>query len=374
MSSKLPGACILVVDDDPGVLRAVTRVLGSGYALSTASSPSEALVRAVETAPDLAILDIRMPTMDGFELMQRLKEHQPDLDVIFITGSMSEPDAHLIRAIRQGAFYFTHKPFDREVLLTLVERCLELRRLRAVADNELNKLRVAQSRLLPQTAPVHPEYRIAFHYRPFYFATGDYHGFFPQADESLAVFIGDSCGHGPSACMLMATMRTLLHTHPEFHGDPGQALASLNRHFHRLIPADLFMTAVYLLLERNGMVRWAVAGQPAPLHVSSEGLVLPVDQVGGIPLGIEAEIQYKTVTRRIPPGDTLILFTDGIVEASNRNGKLLGLKGIRHALGKRAARRPGAEVLVNSLIDEVRNYMDGAEFEDDFTLLAIERR
>src|SRR5262249_56052875 len=188
---------------------------------------------------DVAMRDSGMRSLKGFELMQRLKAEQEDLDVILMTGSITEPDAHLIRAIRQGAFYFIQKPFDRQVLQTLVERCLELRQLRAVANGELNKLRIAKSRILPQIAPAHAEYRIALRYRPFYFATGDYHDFFPQPDGSLAVFVGDSCGHGPSACMLMATMRTLLYTHPEIQGDPGHALSRLTGMFHALIPSDL---------------------------------------------------------------------------------------------------------------------------------------
>ena len=149
MTTETSPARILVVDDDPGVLRAVTRVLGSQHKLVTASSPAEALTLAPAFCPDLAILDIRMPAMDGFELMQRLKAALPDLDIIVMTGSITEPDALLIRAIQQGAFYFIQKPFDREVLQTLVARCLDLRRLRTLADQEMENLRVAQTRLLP---------------------------------------------------------------------------------------------------------------------------------------------------------------------------------------------------------------------------------
>jgi len=368
-------ARILVVDDDPRVLHAVKRVLGTQYELATISSPAEALATAGGFGPDLAILDIRMPAMDGFELMRRLQAEQPDLDVIFITGSMTEPDANLIRAIRQGAFYYIQKPFDREVLQSLVERCLELRQLRGVADRELTKLRQAQSRLLPQEAPVHPEYRLAFRYRPFYFATGDYHGFFPLPDGSLAVFVGDSSGHGPSACMLMATMRTLLSTHPDIHGEPGTALSRLTEMFHALIPPDLFMTAVYLVLGPNGRVRWGAAGQHPPLRVSAAGEVTPMDRAGiGLPLGVEPQEHYQTVNWQIHPGERLLLFTDGIIEATNRDGKLFGLARLRNALAELTPVFLSSEALLDALVDRVKDFMDGSDFEDDFTLLAIERR
>src|SRR3974377_2216290 len=122
-------ARILVVDDDSGVLRSVERVLSHDYQVACTRSPEEAALFAKQFEPDLAILDIRMPEMDGFELMSRLKESRRDLDIILMTGSIHEPDAQLVRAIREKAFYFLQKPFDREVLLTLVARCLELRRL-----------------------------------------------------------------------------------------------------------------------------------------------------------------------------------------------------------------------------------------------------
>ena len=120
-------ARILVVDDEPGMLRAVERVLsGTHHVIGTRSS-RDALSLAAEFNPDLAIVDIRMPDLDGFELMARLKARFPDLDVILMTGSVDDLDEKLVRAIRSPAFYFIQKPFDREVLKTLVERCVELR-------------------------------------------------------------------------------------------------------------------------------------------------------------------------------------------------------------------------------------------------------
>src|SRR5262245_1284946 len=96
-----------------------------------------------------------MPEMDGFELMGRLKAVKPDLDLIVMTGSVTETESKLIRAIRERAFYFIQKPFDREVLLTLVARCLELRKLaeenrRHVGrlEGELHEARAFQKSLL----------------------------------------------------------------------------------------------------------------------------------------------------------------------------------------------------------------------------------
>jgi sigma-B regulation protein RsbU (phosphoserine phosphatase) len=374
MNPRAAPTRVLAVDDDPGMLHAVRRILEGRYEFAGASSPAEALALAAGFRPDLAILDIRMPGMDGFELMERLRAQQPDVDIIFVTGSMSDPDAHLIRAIQQGAFYFIQKPFDRQVLQVLVERCLELRRLRSVADRELTRLRVAQGRLLPQAAPAHPEYQVAFRYRPFYFATGDYHDFFPQPDGSVAVFLGDSCGHGPSACMLMATMRTLLNTHPQLHGDPGQALSAVTRVFHALIPDDLFMTAVYLRLGRAGRIDWAAAGQHPPLRVTPGGVAALDPAMAGLPLGISPEERYETATCRLEPGERLVAFTDGIVEATNQGGAFFSLAGVQNSLVRLAGASLTLEGLLDGLVEQVKTHLEGWEFEDDFTVLAVERK
>lgn len=373
MSKRSGPARILAVDDDAGVLHAVTRILGGQYELASTSSPLEGLTLARGFRPDLALLDIRMPAMDGFELMQKLRAEQPDVDIIFVTGSMSDPDAHLIRAIQQGAFYFIQKPFDRQVLQTLIQRCLELRRLRAQADRELQQLRVTQSRLLPQAPPSHAEYQIAFRYRPFYFATGDYHDFFPQADGSLLVFVGDSCGHGPSACMLMATMRTLLYTHPEIQGDPGHTLSCLTGMFHDLIPSDLFMTALLLRLGSGGKIDWAAAGQHPPLRLTGEQVAPLRQATPGLPLGIFPDQHYETGRCQLSPGERLIAFTDGIFEASNHQGNQFGTAGIQNSLVRLTRAAPTSEALLDALIEDVKGHMEGLDFEDDFTLIAIER-
>ena len=127
MAGEPQGARILIVDDDPGILRAVSRILGRRHHVVTAASGEAAVEEAQQLRPDLAIVDIRMPEMTGFEVTRGLKAAQPDIDVILMTGNAEEPDDNLIQAIDEGAFYFIQKPFDRRVLLALVNRCLELR-------------------------------------------------------------------------------------------------------------------------------------------------------------------------------------------------------------------------------------------------------
>jgi len=115
-------ARILVVDDEPAMLRSVERILSDEYEVRSSTSPVEALEIARDFKPHLAVVDIRMETMDGFKLMNALKRMDEDVQVILMTGSVFDVDQKLIRAIREKAFYALNKPFDREVLRTLVDR------------------------------------------------------------------------------------------------------------------------------------------------------------------------------------------------------------------------------------------------------------
>src|SRR5262245_28048555 len=133
-------ARILVVDDEPGMLRAVERVLSEEHHVLGTRRSRDALSIAAEFQPELAIVDIRMPDLDGFDLMGQLKARFPGLDVILMTGSVEDLDDKLVRAIRSPAFYFIQKPFDREVLKTLVERCVELRWRREDHRQNLKRL------------------------------------------------------------------------------------------------------------------------------------------------------------------------------------------------------------------------------------------
>src|SRR2546425_4105149 len=95
------------------MLRSVERVLSHDYKVAATRMPREALDLAKTFNPDLAILDIQMPDMDGFELMEKLQAIHPEIDIILMTGSIHELDAKLIRAIRKEAFYFLDRKSTR---------------------------------------------------------------------------------------------------------------------------------------------------------------------------------------------------------------------------------------------------------------------
>jgi sigma-B regulation protein RsbU (phosphoserine phosphatase) len=222
-------------------------------------------------------------------------------------------------------------------------------------------------------APPVPGYQQVLAYRPAFVVTGDYHDFFCRSDGRTAVFIGDGSGHGPAASMLMAMMRTILHTHPDLHREPGETLTLAGRMFHQLLPSDLFMTGVYLLLGGDGGVSWSSAGHHPPLRVSPTGRVSAIDlaPVGQV-LGLALEEEYVTVTWRLSPGERLLLFTDGLWDARSQSGEPFGRQRLFEDWAG-AVNQPLDEA-VGKLVARVGAHMEGAEFEDDFTVVGIERQ
>ncbi len=250
----------------------------------------------------------------------------------------------------------------------LLPKSSRARRGQFDAGGELAKLAVAQRRLVPKAAPQVPGYRLAFAYRPAYIATGDYCDFFPRGNGRLAVFIGDGSGHGPAASMLMATMRT----HPVLHADPGRTLTDVGRMFHEVVPSELFMTGVYLLLEGGDTVSWASAGQDPPLRINPLGQVATVDSTPvRTPLGVLSGETYPTVRWHLAPGERLFLFTDGLVEARNSSGEAFGRVRLRRSLAE-LSYRP-LEKMVDEILKKAKEHAEGADFEDDFSIVAIER-
>lgn len=232
------------------------------------------------------------------------------------------------------------------------------------------KLINLQRRILPQIPPVVPGYRLVLSYRPAFVVTGDYHDFFRRSDGLPATFVGDGSGHGPAASLLMATMRTLLHTH-DVHRTPGETLTYLGSMFHQLTPSDLFMTGLYVVLAPDGLVSWAAGGHHPPLWLTRTGRLADVDlaPVGPV-LGFETAT-YPTVQWQLGEGDRLLLFTDGLWDARSQHGEPFGLQRLMTYFTETLDRPLGD--MIAGLQARVTAHLQGADFEDDFTIVGIER-
>ena len=363
---------ILVVDDEPGMLRAVERVLGDAYHVVGSRSSRDAVSVAAEFNPDLAIVDIRMPELDGFELMTRLKARFPELDIILMTGSLDDLDEKLVRAIRSPAFYFIQKPFDREVLRTLVERCLELRWRREQNRRHLQRLeteiaeaRAFQQSLLPERSAIVNQVAICCRYGPCSALGGDLYDYAAVKSGHTALLIADVSGHGVSAAMLTGVVKSAFHA---ARADEYEPLAVVHRVWNGLAafgPERFVTLFAAVVAPEDGRLRYVNAGHPSTLLWGDARDPVWLASTGPLISAVLPGSRWEVETVPIQPGDRVLMYTDGVSDVvSNADGCA------QNQLETAIARNPhGGAPLLDSILGDVHQRLAGRPQPDDVTLL-----
>jgi sigma-B regulation protein RsbU (phosphoserine phosphatase) len=375
MSRDMQRPRVLVVDDDPGMLRAVSRVLQRTCEVLTSDRPLESLELAASFRPDAVLLDIRMPEMNGFDLMCRLREKQPGLDVILMTGDADEPEAALIRAIDEGAFYFIQKPFDRRVLLALVGRCLELRRLRderqryvQQLESELEEARRFQASLLPAPELTTGQLSIAARFVPCSQLAGDYFDYAAVGDEGIALIIADVAGHGASAAMLTGVLKSAFHA---AHADNFEPMSIVDRVRAgiRAFDGGRFVTLCCARLDPvSRELSYVNAGHPPPIIFGPGIEPKLLAPTGPLLSSMLEDIPCEQATVVLGERERLLLYTDGVTEAVGRDGMF----GRRRIIDAVSAHPRNGGALLDHLLDAVATFTDRRPTTDDMTLLAAE--
>ena len=364
-------ARILVVDDEPGMLRAVDRVLSRDHHVVGTRLSRDALSMAGDLDPELAIVDIRMPDLDGFELMAQLKTRFPALDVILMTGSVDDLDEKLVRAIRSPAFYFIQKPFDRDVLRTLVERCLELRWRREEhrlnvqrLEMELAEARAFQQSLLPNREMTLNRVAVCCRYIPSSALGGDLYDYAASSGRT-ALLIADVSGHGVSAAMLTGIVKSAFHAS---HVEAFEPLAVVQRVSMGLaaFSPDRFVTMVAALVSpEERQLRYVNAGHPPVALWGGAREPLWLHSTGPLVSPVLTTSTWEAPVVPIHEGDHLLLYTDGISESlADDHGRAEE----RFATIIDRASDGGAPLL-DTILADVQKELAGRPQSDDLTLL-----
>jgi sigma-B regulation protein RsbU (phosphoserine phosphatase) len=364
-------ARILVVDDEPGMLRAVDRVLSKDHHVVGTRRSRDALSMAGDFDPELAIVDIRMPDLDGFELMAQLKARFAGLDVILMTGSVDDLDEKLVRAIRSPAFYFIQKPFDRDVLRTLVERCLELRWRREEhrlnvkrLETEMAEARAFQQSLLPNQETIVNRVAVCCRYIPSSALGGDLYDYAASTGRT-ALLIADVSGHGVSAAMLTGIVKSAFHAS---HVDGFEPIAVVQRVSVGLaaFSPDRFVTMVAALISADErQLRYVNAGHPPVALWGGARKPLWLHSTGPLVSPVLAASTWEAPVVPIHEGDHLLLYTDGISESlADDNGR--AEKRFTSIIDRASE---GGAPLLDTILADVHEQLAGRPQPDDLTLL-----
>ena len=254
--NKPPNARILVVDDEPQNIRLLQiRLQADGYTVLAANSGQEALELVQAEAPDLILLDIMMPGMNGFEVCQQLRAEEATqfIPVVMVTALAEQEDR--IRAIEAGADDFISKPFDSHEVLARVRSLVrikkyhdaleqanrELRLHNERLDKELQMASEIQDSLMPQGITNLLGFRIVSHYTPAVVVGGDFFDLWEVERGRLGVFISDVMGHGVSAAFITVFIKTIVEEMSVQTDDPGRLLKELNTRFTKMISSQQYM-------------------------------------------------------------------------------------------------------------------------------------
>jgi sigma-B regulation protein RsbU (phosphoserine phosphatase) len=375
--TKASGAdTILVVDDTPINLQVLVRILdGSGYRILAARNGRTALEIARQVQPDLVLLDVAMPGMDGFEVCRALREDPSTAAIIVIFLSAHGEVSEKVSGLELGAEDYITKPFQSQEVLARVRGHLlrkrlerDLRQSRDGLEREMTSAGEMQHALLPTALPADEGVTFAAHYRTSLHAGGDYYDVFRVDRDRIAIVVADVAGHGARAAIVMAMMRTLLHALEKPLDNPAQVFKRLNQHFAYLRGTALFATALYAVIEpRSRHLAIACAGHPSPLLVQADHTIRALDCERTLPLFASDLESVPVSDLALHPGDRVVFYTDGITERLNRSGNMFGLQRLKEALAWDAA--DGLDNLVKHVVEEIESFADGHEPDDDQTLL-----
>lgn len=235
-------------------------------------------------------------------------------------------------------------------------------------EHELQVARLIQHTLLPKKLPERPGWQLSAYYQPAREVGGDFYDFIELPDNKLGIVVGDVTDKGVPAALVMATTRSIMRTAAQRLDSPGEVLERVNEALVPDIPTNMFVTCLYAVLDtQTGQLRYANAGHDLPYHRhGSEAAEL---RATGMPLGLMEGMAYEEKETVLEPGDTLLLYSDGLVEAHSRTGDMFGFPRARELIG---GFRERADGLIDFLLTQLSSFTGpGWEQEDDITLVTV---
>lgn len=383
-----PPVRLLVVDDEPDLESLIRqkfrkKIREGNYDIVFAGNGQQALdVLDQDDGIDVILTDINMPVMDGLTLLARLAERDGLFKAVVISAY---GDLDNIRtAMNRGAFDFITKPIDFADLEITIEKTisevhklkqgLEATRNLIAVQHELQVASRIQESILPKIFPPFPdrhEIEVFASMTPARQVGGDFYDFFFIGEDRLAFVIGDVSGKGVPAALFMAVCRTLIKATALHNDCPDACLNYVNQLLCDDNASDLFVTVFYGVLNtRTGEVTYSNAGHNPPYWVhNNDTPPTPLQNQGGIVLGVMPNTTYIKSTLTLAPGECLFLYTDGVTEAMDKDRHLFCDTRLEEHLG--AACALPLEEMALGLARVIEAFTVNYPQHDDITMLAV---
>lgn len=392
-------ASILIVDDTPANLQVLAGMLKErGYKVRPVPSGKLALLAAQRDPPDMILLDINMPEMNGYEVCEQLKADAVlrSIPVIFISALTDQLDK--VQAFALGGVDYLTKPFQMEELHARVETHLTLRRLQVELEQSHSRLAKVNSRMtrdlqaaakiqanfLPRATPDVQGAAFAWAYQPCDELAGDGLNFMRLGPGMVGLYVLDVSGHGVASALLSVSLSRLLSPPPDpasilvreaLDGNqptitpPAEVAAHLNRMFPFDMATEQLTTLIFGVLNTmSGEFRYVSAGHPAPVLVPGRGDPRFLESEG-TPIGLTDD-RYEERSVHMNSADRLYLYSDGLPEAMDPAGNLFGNSRLLEAIAR--GRTQSLPESVASLLNEITLWRGSEKSQDDVSLLAVE--
>ncbi len=248
----------------------------------------------------------------------------------------------------------------------------QLNLMRRGLEQELRVARRIQQALLPKEVPTPEGWEVTAHYQPAREVGGDFYDFLELEDGRLGVVVGDATGHGVPAALVMANTQSVLRAVAQRGAPaPGKALEEANEVLFAHIPPSMFVTCFYGVLDpESGRFSYANAGHPLPFSRRRDGLADEL-RARGMPLGLMPGMSYEEREVILAPGECVLFYSDGLIEAHDSRGAMFGSPRLRSLLEERAA---NGKALTALLLERLERFVgEGGEQEDDITLVTLRR-
>ena len=368
---------ILIVDDNPENVEILQmRLMANNYDVITATDGEMGLNTARDKLPDLILLDIMMPKMDGFEVCRQLKGDPtlPFMPIILVTAKTESED--VVAGLEAGGDEYLTKPVDHAALVARVKSMLRIKSLHDTVleqSTQLKKQLKTATKIQTLFWPEIPELKAGGHIWavsiPASYVGGDLYDVIKLSDGSLLAYVADVSDKGVPAALIMAALSSKIRSESRIYNDIGQLLSSINNSMYNLISEEGFFATIVLVRywPDTGKMELALGGHLQPLWIAEDGLG-NMPQLNGISLGITANAHYEKEEITLSPGESVLLYSDGLIEAENEKQELFGIERlIRYAKDKKDRN------IGESLLDEIKKWRGNAVVNDDLTMLEIWR-
>lgn len=390
---------ILIVDDSEDLRKLLSLTLiKTGYEVIEAIDGNEALEKAHTLKPDLILLDIVMPLLDGYEVCKNLKndKHTANIPIIFLSGKTDTADK--IKGLEIGGADYIAKPFDKGEVIARVQSQIKIQRLthelieknkeltekQRWLDEDLRAAGGIQQSLLPQRFPDIKHLNIAWKFIPSYLIGGDIFNFLQLDENNVGFYMIDVSGHGvPSALITVSISQALQPmkgnvTKGKIDYPPGYKITSPVKVLeildaeYPLSRFEKYFTMIYAIINiQDGNILYSNAAHPPPVLLHKDGSH-ELLEAGGTIIGMDGILPFEEEQKNLYDGDRIIFYTDGVTEFENGSGEFYGEERFLSILKENKDKE--VEALIDAVMASIKDFGGNTEFQDDISLVGIEYR